>query len=93
MGFPSHIPPHINVSVESQNTYKNDDETNEVFQKIAVELRSHHNQKDLIQLGKDFVAFLVEMERDVFKNKNDAVDALLRVFTDKNLKQLREKNE
>ena len=57
MGFPS----HINVSVESQNTYKNDDETNEVFQKIAVELRSHHNQKDLIQLGKDFVAFLVEM--------------------------------
>jgi hypothetical protein len=60
---------------------------------IAVELRSHHNQKDLIQLGKDFVAFLVEMERDVFKNKNDAVDALLRVFTDKNLKQLREKDE
>ena len=93
MGFPSHIPPHINVSVESQNTYKNNDTANEMFQKIAVELRSYHNQKDLIQLGKDFVAFVVEMEKDVFKNKNEAVDALLRVFTDKNLKQLREKDE
>lgn len=89
MGFPS----HINVNVESEDTYKNNDTANEMFQKIAVELRSYHNQKDLIQLGKDFVAFVVEMEKDVFKNKNDAVDALLRVFTDKNLKQLREKDE
>ena len=89
MGFPS----HMDINVESKDTYKNDDETNEMFQKIAVELRSYHNQKNLIQLGKDFVAFVVEMEKDVFKNKNDAVDALLHVFTDKNLKQLREKNE